>query len=341
MIMEKRKLRERLLRIINRFPEKRVIVVGDLIADEFVETMTERISREAPVLILRHLASRIAPGGGGNAASNIASLEGKAIPIGVVGEDEAGEKIISSFRERGMETTGIITEPRYQTPLKTRILAGGIHTAKQQVLRIDKWRPLPDSSGLRDRIAERLLTKIEEADAVLISDYGLGILNPSFFPLIREETRKKKIPLTLDSRYNLLQYPGATAVTPNEPEAEGALGMRLENDDDRALEAGEKLLDLLPGTEAVLLTRGSKGMILFERGKKPAKIEIYGTEEIADVTGAGDTVIATFTLALASRASFYEAARLANYAGGIVVMKRGTATVSREELIDAVKRDLR
>jgi rfaE bifunctional protein kinase chain/domain len=336
---EKRKLKERLLRLIKRFSGKRVILIGDLIADQFVETMTERISREAPVPILRYLSSRIAPGGGGNAAGNIASLGGEVIPIGVVGEDEAGERLISSFKERGINPTSIIIEPRHQTPVKTRILAGGFHTVKQQVLRIDRWQPLSDLPGLRDRLAERLLTNIAEAKAILISDYGLGILSPSFFSLIKREARKKKIPFTLDSRYNLLDYPGATAVTPNEPEAEQALGINFEKDDSRIIEAGEKLLDLMKETEAVLITRGRKGMVLFERGREPVKIDIYGTEEIADVTGAGDTVIASFTLALSCGASFYEAARIANYAGGIVVMKRGTATVSQEELIDAVKRD--
>jgi rfaE bifunctional protein kinase chain/domain len=221
--------------------------------------------------------------------------------------------------------------------VKTRILAGGIHSAKQQVVRIDRYTGEPVSDRHRAQAERAALQAIKDADAVLVSDYGSGLVTPRFVSDLAARGRKHKpgLPILIDSRYALTKYAGLTACTPNESEVEQVLGVRI--DDRRAVleRAGRKLLDQT-GMACVLITRGSRGMALFEPGKKTVHIPIFGSDQIADVTGAGDTVMATMTLALAAGGSFEEAARLANYAGGLVVMKRGTATVSAAELRHAI-----
>jgi rfaE bifunctional protein kinase chain/domain len=218
------------------------------------------------------------------------------------------------------------------TPVKTRILAGGVHSAKQQVVRIDRAgrRASPD---LARHAARRLARELRRADAVILSDYGQGLVTPEVWARALADARVRRPPLVfVDSRYALLEYRGITACTPNESEVEAMLGIRI-GDDREALErAGRTLLARLDA-RAVLVTRGSRGMALFEPGRATDHIPIVGSDQIADVTGAGDTVIATFALAAAAGASFADAARLANRAGGLVVMKRGTATVSARELL--------
>jgi rfaE bifunctional protein kinase chain/domain len=232
---------------------------------------------------------------------------------------------------------GIVRPAGYQTPVKTRILAGGIHSAKQQVVRIDRR-----SDGVSDAhraAVERVATRAcGQADAVLVSDYGSGLVTPTFVHRLARRLRARRMPILIDSRYALTRYSRLTACTPNESEVEQALGVTID-DRPRVLErAGRSILERTR-MEAVLITRGSRGMALFEPKKPTVHIPIFGSDQIADVTGAGDTVMATMTLALAAGATFEEAARLANYAGGLVVMKRGTATVSAAELRRAIKGD--
>ncbi|MFB0517759.1 MAG: bifunctional heptose 7-phosphate kinase/heptose 1-phosphate adenyltransferase [Acidobacteriota bacterium] len=336
--MKQGRLRERLLRIIEEFSGKRLLVVGDMIADEFVYGKIERISREAPVLILKYEESVILPGGGANAVSNIATLGGVAIPIGVVGEDEPGRRLHKALNKKGVELSQLIVHPHYRTPTKSRILAGGLHSTKQQVLRIDREIPFDRWEELSTPIIKSFDALTDHLDAIILSDYGYGFLSLPVFQHILGEARRRGINITLDSHYNLLSFPGVTAATPNEPEVEAALQVTVGKDEKVLVRAGRALLQRL-ACQAVLVTRGSDGMNLFEKGKEPVHIGIYGTDEIADVTGAGDTVISVFTLALAAGATYYEAARLANYAGGIVVMKRATATVSQQELFQAVEED--
>ena len=235
---------------------------------------------------------------------------------------------------RGVERSGLARPGGYRTPVKTRILAGGIHSAKQQVVRIDRFASGPVAD--RHRIAaERVARKaVTSADAVLISDYGSGLVTPTFVHELAGLC-KQSIPILIDSRYALTKYRGLTACTPNESEVEQVLGVTI---DDQApvLERAGRALLTRTRMAAVLVTRGSRGMALFEAGKPTVHIPIFGSDQIADVTGAGDTVMATMTLALAAGATFEEAARLANFAGGLVVMKRGTATVSAAELRRAV-----
>jgi rfaE bifunctional protein kinase chain/domain len=327
------------LALIDALPGRRVAVVGDVVADEFVYGRVARVSREAPVLILEYDSTQVVPGGAGNAANNVAAMGGSALLASVVGRDEPGRRLIQALHPRVNPRT-LVRPTRRTTTIKTRILAGGIHSAKQQVVRIDRV-----SSGALDKTTREAFFRAAvlaaiRSDAVLVSDYGGGLVSPALVSKLRAELKRSghPVPILVDSRYGLLSYSGLTACTPNESEVEQALGVRI-NDDARVLErAGREILERTK-MQAVLITRGSRGMALFVPREPTVHIPIFGSDEIADVTGAGDTVMATMTLALAAGATFELAARLANYAGGLVVMKRGTATVSASELRDAARRD--
>ena len=318
---------------------KRVVVFGDLIADEYVYGRIARVSREAPVLILEYNATEILPGGAGNAANNVARLGGTVRLVSVVGRDEPGRRLFKVL-PRNVERAGLSRPGGYRTPVKTRILAGGIHSAKQQVVRIDRFTSEPVSDAQRKAAERAALAAIRQADAVLVSDYGSGLVTPAFVAELNRRARTRGVPVLIDSRYALTKYRGLTACTPNESEVEQVLGVTIDDQAAVLERAGRKLLERTR-MSCVLITRGSRGMALFEPGKRTVHIPIFGSDQIADVTGAGDTVMATMTLALAAGGTFEEAARLANYAGGLVVMKRGTATVSAAELRQAIRSDRR
>jgi rfaE bifunctional protein kinase chain/domain len=327
------------LALIDALPGRRVAVIGDAIADEFVYGRVARVSREAPVLILEYDSTQVVPGGAGNAANNIAAMGGSALLAAVIGRDEPGRRLMKALHRR-VNPRPLVRSARRSTTIKTRILAGGIHSAKQQVVRIDRLAGGSLDKTTRDAFFRSAVSAALRSDAVLVSDYGGGLVSPAIVSKIRGELKRAghPVPILVDSRYRLLSYSGLTASTPNESEVEQALDIRI-NDDARALErAGRQVLEKTK-MQAVLITRGSRGMALFVPGAPTVHIPIFGSDEIADVTGAGDTVMAALTLALAAGATFELAARLANYAGGLVVMKRGTATVSAAELRDAVRRD--
>jgi rfaE bifunctional protein kinase chain/domain len=330
--------RERLARLVGSLRGRRVLVLADLVADEFLYGRIERVSREAPVLILQYDRTDLRLGGGANAAHNLRTLGGRPVPLGVVGRDDAGRRLRGLLSERGVSARGVVADPAYVTPVKTRILAGGVHSTKQQVVRIDKATRLPERSASRRRVAAALRAFRGPVHGVLVSDYGFGLCDAGLASAAVAFARRRRIPVTVDSRFGMLGFRGMTAVTPNESEVEAALGVTIGHDARRLEAAGRTLLRRL-GVAAALVTRGSDGMALFEPGKPTLHIPIYGSDQVADVTGAGDTVIAAFTLALAAGASPAEAAHLANYAGGIVVMKRGTATVSAAELARAIAQD--
>jgi rfaE bifunctional protein kinase chain/domain len=318
---------------LERWTGKRLVVWGDVVADRFLLGSTTRVSREAPALVLRYEGEENRPGGAGNAALNAASLGGQVSIVGYVGEDTAGARLVESFERAGIDTGGLVRREDGSTPTKTRVMAGGSHTVRQQILRIDDDRPWPD--GQRQALQARLLHALEAADALLISDYGLGSVDPETWAAVRARTVELGIPVTLDSRFGLLSYPGVSAATPNEGEVEEMLRLQLNGRIEAIESAGADLLERL-ACSSVLITRGSLGMAVFERERSPVHVPIHGTDEIADVTGAGDTVIATMTLAMAAGAETLDAARLANVAAGLVVMKHGTATVPREELVSAL-----
>jgi rfaE bifunctional protein kinase chain/domain len=332
--------RARLLALVDAFANRTVLVVGDLIADEFIYGRVARVSREAPVLILQYDATQVIPGGAGNAATNVAALGGRATLAGLIGRDVEGRRLLSAF-PRGVDCSGVVRTATYQTPVKTRILAGGTHSAKQQVVRIDRETGWPIPAKVGAAVLARIAAAVGRADAILLSDYGSGLVSPRLARAIHAMVSRRKgraTPVLVDSRYRLLEYRGLTTCTPNESEAEEALGVRI-GDNVSALEGAGRTLLSRTRSQAVLITRGSRGMALFEPTRPTVHIPIFGSDEVADVTGAGDTVIATFGLALAAGATFLDAARLANYAGGLVVMKRGTATVSARELTDAIRHD--
>jgi rfaE bifunctional protein kinase chain/domain len=329
---------ERLRRIVGSFRGRRLLVIADLVADEFLYGRVQRVSREAPVLILQYDSTDVRLGGGANAVHNIRTLGGTPVPVGVLGRDDHGRRLRGLLRDTGISVTRVASDPAYVTPVKTRILAGGVHSTKQQMVRIDKTTRLAERSPARRAVLASLRALRERVDAVLVSDYGFGLLTPELVQAAVAFARQRDVPVTVDSRFALLGFRGMTAVTPNEPEVEAALGVTIGNDRRRLESAGRTLLRRL-GVKACLITRGSDGMALFEPGRPTLHVPIHGSDQVADVTGAGDTVIATFTLALAAGASPAEAALLSNYAGGVVVMKRGTATVSAAELDGAIASD--
>jgi D-glycero-beta-D-manno-heptose-7-phosphate kinase len=328
----------RLLDIVAAFPNQTICVVGDFVLDEFASCEISRVSREAPVLILRHRRTEAYPGGAANAVNNLADLGARVVPVGVLGTDSGGRTLLDHFRRKHINTSGIVTARNWLTATKTRFLAGWTHTTEQQVLRVDREPTATLSDTLQAAVERKARRLAKRAAAVLVSDYGLGAATPA---LVRKLGAKK---ITLDSRYRLREYAaaGVIAATPNEPELEAAYQTQIGSDVRKLDQLGTRALREL-GVEALVVTRGKDGMAVFEksgRGSQHARhIAIYGSDAPVDVTGAGDTVIAAFTLAVAAGASYFEAAHLANYAGGIVVMKRRTATVTRAELESILRRE--
>ncbi len=329
------KEKERLLRIVDHFPQKKIAVWGDLILDEYLYGHTRRISREAPVLILSYKSREFALGGAGNSLLNIKALGAIPLSIGVVGADMSGQKIFQMMKKQGLSTDGLVKEKTYKTPMKTRILAGEVSTRKQQILRIDQEVRVPDTTDIREKLQGLLKRVLKRVHALLISDYNYFTVKQSIFTSILPHYKKARLPVTLDSRFRLLQFKGITVATPNEPEVEGILKIELDDNIRTLKQAGRYLLKALKA-QALLITRGSKGMALFQKNKLPLLVPIHGPTDIVDVTGAGDTVISVFTLALACGATFKEAALIANHAGGIVVMKKGTATLTSQELKESI-----
>ena len=326
---------ERLLGIVNRFPGRRILVVGDAIADQFVYGAISRVSREAPVFILRHEQTETVPGGAANCAMNLVSLGAHVSLIGVVGEDAAGKALVESLETAGVDCTGLLKSDKLQTTTKVRILAGQLHSTRQQVIRLD-YEGVPLSAEFHKPLHERILAEVQTSDAVIISDYNYGVADQNLAKVVRDSATSRGIPALVDSRFRLSDFGNFTSATPNEDEVEQLLGKQLANLSDMQA-AGEEMRERL-GYRALLITRGSHGMMLFEDEVAPVQIDAVGARDPVDVTGAGDTVIAAYTLALASDASFSDAARLANYAGGLVVMKRGTASVTSEELVESICR---
>ena len=326
---------DRLKKLVESFPKMTVTVLGDLVADEFVFGEISRVSREAPVLILKHRERRVVPGGGANAIYNLADLGVNVLPVGVVGDDEPGRLLIKAFRHKHIPVTGVLKDKSFPTVTKTRILAGTAHSPRQQVVRVDREPPTEPNQHLRRELVLAARQYARASDALLVSDYGYGTASPSILNAVRYKGRLDGVPITLDSRYRMLEYSGVTAATPNEPEIEEALGVKIGHSWSRLAAAGEQILARMK-LQSLVVTRGRDGMVAFSKRDNPVDIPIQGSDEVADVTGAGDTVIATFTAAWAAGASSEEAAHLANYAGGIVVMKRGTATVTQQELLQAL-----
>lgn len=308
-----------------------VVVLGDLVADEYLFGETDRVSREAPVPIVRWESVQTRPGGAANVVANVAALGAKARCVGLVGADTAGRALLSLLQEAGADASTVVSLRDRCTETKTRILAGGRSTTRQQMLRVDRADDRPISSRQRARLVAAFEEACRGADVVVVSDYGGGLVDDALAETLRKLARK--MPVCVDSRYDLARFSGVTVAKPNEPELEAAVGRRLRTADDIAA-AGRSLRDEL-GVEALVVTRGQHGLDVF-LADRVENVPVWGPSEAVDVTGAGDTVLATLACAMGSGADIVSAARLANVAGGIVVQKSGTATCSAEELAAAL-----
>lgn len=327
---------ERLAELTRAMADQPILMLVDLVADRFLTGNPKRISREAPVLILSYEGETLRPGGGANAVANVAALGGRPLPLGVVGDDDSGRQLLAAFQEAGIPTEGILLRADFPTPTKTRILGGGRHSIKQQIVRFD----IEQVGVLDPKEAQALAVQLEKwrhrCRVAVLSDYGYGAVLPSMVGSIRDALGPEGT-ILCDSRYRLDEFAGLDGATPNEEEAETLLGTSISEHGESLMEAGSRLLELLKA-RFLLITRGSFGMSLFD-SEGCWRIPVSGTDQVADVTGAGDTVLGAFALATAAGATPLEAALLANYAGGVVVMKRGTATLSRRELEAAVISD--
>lgn len=323
-----------LLAFVPKLKDKKIMVIGDMVADVYLEGKIARISREAPVLILEHAAEVVVPGGAANATYNVAALGGEVFAVGVVGDDYAGNQLRQELGDKDIHTDGLISDPGRPTITKTRIMAGGQATVRQQIVRIDRECKKPFSEETEEKIVKSIKENLSAMAAVVLSDYGSHTVSSRIRDYIIDYCKEVRIPCMVDSRYDVMSYKGVTVVKQNESEAAAALG--LKNVDTVSLQyAGRTILEQLEA-EAVLISRGPDGMMLFERSGKISDIPVTNKSEVYDVTGAGDTVVAAMTLALAAGASYYDAARLSNFAAGIVVRKPGTATSSPEELREAI-----
>jgi rfaE bifunctional protein kinase chain/domain len=324
---------EQLLEIVDRFSTTRVALYGDLVLDRFILGTPKRISREAPVIILRHEDQHDIPGGGANALANIAALGAQVAVVAALGDDEPGAALRNSLERHGIATDGIVTVPGYRTPTKVRILGGGPSSLKHQVARYDIEDTLPSSGEWRETLLGNLRKVADSSAAIAISDYGYGCVQPEALQIFDASSKSW---LCLDSRYRIGRFVGVSGATPNLEELEEHSGRKLRFDAAVAT-AAEELREEL-GARFVLATRGNQGMTLVEADHNPRHIPVFGTDQVADVTGAGDTVLAVLSVALAAGAGPFDAAVLANIAAGLVVMKLGTATISNAELREALVR---
>ncbi len=322
---------------VEQFSSKTVVLFGDFVADEYQFGEISRVSREAPVLILRHRETHFSPGGGANAANNFAALGTRVFPVSAVGNDPAGDALIAHFRSKHVDVSGVLRVKGWTTPTKTRFLAGWAHTVGQQVLRVDREPRSPIPEAVRKKLQAKLQAKLRVANALAVSDYGFGVASPELVRLAIAQ-RKNAPPATLDARHNLHAYAksGISSATPNEAELEALHHVSIGQNLSELRRCGAATLAEMK-LQSLLVTRGRDGMALFEPGNHLTNISVYGSDQAVDVTGAGDTVLAAYTIALACGASPLEAAHIANIAGGLVVMKRGTATVSRDELLTAIR----
>ena len=324
---------EKLKEIINKFKKAKLLVVGDLMLDEYVWGDVTRISPEAPVPIVKVNKENFMPGGASNVANNIVTLGGKAILVGVIGSDGRGEILKKTLKDKGVDIGGVISDISRPTTLKTRVIA-----YHQQVVRIDKEKTDPLSSKVLSKVIDYVRRKLEDVDSLIIEDYGKGVIIPQLLDKVVSMARAKNKLIIVDPKEeNFSFYKGITGITPNQHEASCAVGFAIK-DEETLNKAGFKLLNKL-GCKVVVITLGERGMRVFERRKRSVHIPTVA-QEVFDVSGAGDTVIGTFTLSLSCGAEPIVAAHIANCAAGIVIGKLGTAVVTKDELIERIKKEM-
>ncbi len=321
------------LKVLDALAGRRVLVAGDFLLDRYLVGKTTRLSREAPVVIIEHESDGANLGGAGNAARNVRALGGEPIPLGLVGKDREGDQVVELLRAAGVDTGGILRDPERRTVTKTRILAGAANTARQQVLRIDQGGEY--GASRIDRLVRRARELLPEVDAVLLSDYGYATLAPPVRSCLIQAARTRGLPSCADSRYRLYEFQGVTVATPNEEELAGVSGRVLRSDADVVM-AGRELLSRL-NARAIVVTRGSRGMSVLEGTGYCRNIPPARQGEVADVTGAGDTVASALVLGLAVGCEVLSAAVLANAAASVVVARRGAATATAAEVARALR----
>lgn len=327
-------LQTSLLKIIKQLENRKIMVIGDMVADVYLEGKISRISREAPVLILEHTTEKVVPGGASNVVHNTATLSGSVYAVGVVGDDFAGRELTRILHSKTADTAGLIVDTSRPTISKTRVMAGGQATVRQQIVRIDKESKQALTAEIEQNLKDHIAKYITQMNGVVISDYGSNTVMPSIIASVINICQEQNIPCIVDSRYNVMAYTGVTVVKQNESEAATAVGYDIV-DQETLRRAGQDLLKKIDA-QAVLITLGPDGMALFEKSGKFTQIPVTNKSEVYDVTGAGDTVVATMILALAAGASYEHAACLSNFAAGIVVKKPGTATTTPNELRQAI-----
>ncbi len=320
----------RLLEIIDRFKDIKIGVLGDMVADVYLFGKPHKLSREAPVVVIKYEGEEIVPGGGANAVNNLCDLGASVYAFGIVGDDKEGEFLRRSLQKKGVNTDGIVIDEKDKTISKIRILAGDDNTSKQQVVRIDKETNYAKKKVTK-KVLEKLDSYLDEIDILLISDYGYFPFGKEFFKILEKfKNRKKMIIVDSHKRYHL--FKDSFLITPNEGEAKLITGKS------DLISAGKKLLKMLR-CQNVLITRGNKGMLLFEKRGILHEIPVFGPKEAVDVTGAGDTVVASMALCLGGGATPLEASVISAIAASIVVMKKGTATSTKDELLFAIRRE--
>ena len=327
-------LRERLLELLEGFRGLRVMVVGDLILDHYLVGDAGRISREYPVIILNHERDEYRPGGAANTMANLTALGAEVVPAGWIGADGPGDQLVKVLEAAGCATGGVVRDPRARTVTKSRIVAGGTQGGGlgQHLLRVDQLGAGGPGETAESELVRNVEQRADEVDGFVLSDYGRGALTPHVAETVIRLSEDRYV--GLDSRHRVLSYPGVTAATPNLEETAEATGLGL-GDEATIVKAGA-LLHAKLGAEALLITRGEGGMSLFELEAQPVHIPVANRSEVFDVTGAGDTVVAAFTLARLAGSSYLEAAHLANVAGGLSVRHAGATPVEAEELRDAL-----
>ena len=319
--------------IIQNLYKGRILVIGDFAIDEMIYGQTHRISREAPVLILKHNHTNIILGAASNAAHNIAALNAnKVSAIGVYGEDYHGPVLLNTLNNAGIDTSYMVLDLSRATTTKTRISGSSSQSVIQQIVRIDRETNCSINSAIENKIIDNINKCAADYDAVLLSDYGIGMMTQGVIDAAIKAAKKHNIFVVVDAQTDLKRFRGATVITPNQPDAEKDLGYEI-HDQETLLRAGHDLLEKTE-TQMVLITRGSEGMILFERDGNVSNVPAFNKTAVFDVTGAGDTVVASFTLALCAGASGFESAIIGNLAASIVIRQFGCATTTIQELLD-------
>lgn len=318
-----------------RLQQPRVLVIGDLILDEHIEGDVERISREAPVPIVEERVRHLTPGGAANTIYNLAKLGAQTTAMGVTGRDSAGSDLVQLLQQAGVETSGVLAVSEVPTTTKTRISAQSRQSVMQQVLRLDRLPRGPLNPETLATLNAAIEAQVALADVVIVSDYGQGVVVPELIEAVRAAVKTHHKIWIVDSQEDLRLFHGASLLTPNKPEAENNLGYRI-HDDATLARAGETLL-AETGAQALLITRGDEGMSLFQTQGPHASVPALNRAAVFDVTGAGDTVVATLALAAGSGCDWIEAMQLANLAASIVIRRYGCSTTTPAEMQDTLQ----